>query len=403
MIVQFSVPSSLDDLAVEDRREIVRQTSQRVWERVIQFESQISENETPADDQPRLVREFDYTPAIVIELSATEASQLRQDIGVISVFPDGLDQPMLDQSIPSIGADRLHALGMRGQGTSIAILDTGIDVDHPMLAGRIVSSACFSTEDEGVSETLCPNNLDEDTASSDAGRNCSSPLSVSANGARGCAHGTHVASIAAGAEIPDPSDDEVMLVGVAADAGVIPVQVFSRFNASDNCGSARPCVLSYQSDQIAALEWLFENREAFSLSVINMSLGSGRFESECPSDPRAHIIEMLRDAGVFVVVSAGNDGFSDAVSAPACISEAIAVTTDASLPIKAIWLIYRHRASASRLLSRSLQPTPRRKLRQAVDFHGCASRQWGVGSIESSVSIRQCRSDRVHIGWHCYG
>ncbi|WP_394693890.1 S8 family peptidase [Hyphobacterium sp.] len=330
MIVQFSVPSSLDELAVEERQEIVRQTSQRVWERVIQLESQISENEPPAVDLPRLVREFDYTPAIVVELNATEASQLRQDLGVISVFPDRLDRPMLDRSIPSIGADRLHALGMRGQGTSIAILDTGIDVDHPMLAGRVVSSACFSTEDEGVSETLCPNDLNEDATSPDAGRNCSSPLSVSANGARGCAHGTHVASIAAGAEIPDPSNNEIMLIGVAADAGVIPVQVFSRFNGRDNCGSAQPCVLSYQSDQIAALEWLFENRDAFSLSVINMSLGSGRFESDCPADPRTHIIEMLRDAGVFVVVSAGNDGFSDAVSAPACVSEAVAVTTDAS-------------------------------------------------------------------------
>jgi hypothetical protein len=56
-----------------------------------------------------------------------------------------------------------------------------------------------------------------------------------------------------------------------------------------------------------------------------MSLGGGQFTSTCDGDPLKAAIDNLRSAGIATVISSGNDGFSNAVSAPGCISTAITV------------------------------------------------------------------------------
>src|SRR5690606_3519215 len=84
--------------------------------------------------------------------------------------------------------------------------------------------------------------------------------------ASGCGHGTHVAGIATG------HDDNYS--GVARDSGVIPIQVFSRFESESSCGTGRaPCVMSYSSDQMLALEFVFEKRHELNIASANLSLG----------------------------------------------------------------------------------------------------------------------------------
>jgi subtilisin family serine protease len=135
-------------------------------------------------------------------------------------------------------------------------------------------------------------------------------------GADGCEHGTHVAGIAAGRG----SD----FSGVAPDADIIAVQVFSRFTGPA-CGGQSECVASFTSDQIRALDYVLQQASALHVASANMSLGGGRSTTACDTDLTKPVIDQLRAAGVAVAIASGNNGFRDSVSFPGCISTAVTV------------------------------------------------------------------------------
>lgn len=270
----------------------------------------------------RIIRTFDYSPGAAMYLSQDEIVALTTDPGVVRIVNDDLSRPMLDGSIPLIGAAALHANGLKGLNRSVAILDTGVDHQHPMFSGRFAGSACFSSTVAGQSESFCPGGVSTDTLSAEAGDNCLMESDTGSLQSNDCFHGTHVAGIATGALQNVPGGPAIS--GVAPAAGIVAVQVFSYFNDDSFCGTGRsPCALSYSSDQIAALEWLNTNRAAFDLAAINMSLGSGRFFTACNSDSRTPIISTLRANGVATVISSGNNGYTDSVAAPGCVEAAI--------------------------------------------------------------------------------
>jgi subtilisin family serine protease len=276
----------------------------------------------PGSDEPRIAREFRYTPVLAMELNRDEIARLAEDAGVRRIEADELSRPYSNVSVPLIGATALHNGGNTGTGVAVAILDTGVDHEHPMFAGRITASACFSTTASG-STSLCPAGASTDTTTPGAGDDCAFTGDTETPIA-GCGHGTHVAGIAAGASFLDPNTGDT-LIGVAPGANIIAVQVFSRFTSSGDCGSSVPCALSYSSDQLAALEWLYTNRTTFSLASINMSLGGGRFTAFCNTDSRYSVINNLRTAGVATAIASGNNGFSDSIGAPSCVEPAITV------------------------------------------------------------------------------
>jgi len=78
---------------------------------------------------------------------------------------------------------------------------------------------------------------------------------------------------------------------MARDANLIPMQVFSDFGGR---------VLSWNTDQIAALERALLWRNEYNIASVNMSLGGGRYYDYCDSEqaPRAAIIENLRSVGL---------------------------------------------------------------------------------------------------------
>src|SRR5262249_37981088 len=117
----------------------------------------------------------------------------------------------------------------------------------------------------------------------------------------------------------------VAFSGVAKGAQIMAVQVFSQFTNSSDCGGSAPCVLAWTSDIIAGLEQVYSLRSARNFSSANLSLGGSSFTAPCDSDPTKSIIDNLRAVGIATVVAAGNDGFTNALSAPACISSAISV------------------------------------------------------------------------------
>ena len=73
------------------------------------------------------------TPAISIRVGAAGLRMLIRNRDVVSIVEDGFAEPLLPQSTPLIGADGAWAKGFTGPGQNIAILDTGIDVNHSFL------------------------------------------------------------------------------------------------------------------------------------------------------------------------------------------------------------------------------------------------------------------------------
>jgi subtilisin len=256
------------------------------------------------------LKRFEFIPYIAFETNAAGVDHLRASEDVVSITEDTPLPATLAESVPLIGAPNAWSAGFSGAGQVVAILDTGVDKTHPFLAGKVVSEACFSTSSfTQSSSSVCPGGAQESTISG-SGVNCT---------VSGCDHGTHVAGIAAG--------KGTSFSGVARDANIIAIQVFSRFDSFQACSSSGspPCVLSFVSDQIKGLERVFALRSSFSIAAVNMSLGGGQFSSNCDSEPQKAIIDSLRSVNIATVIASGNNGFKSALASPGCISSAISV------------------------------------------------------------------------------
>ncbi len=278
------------------------------------------------DSVGTVTRTMRRSPHLVATVPAADLPRLRRSPHVRSVQVDVPQKLALDSSLAVIRADAAHRAGWTGAGTTVAILDTGIDLDHPFLGGRVVAQYCSSTPSASNQRSLCPNGLTEDDhADIDSLAACRSAGSGTL-----CDHGTHVAGIVAGngtglAGAP--------AAGVAPGANLIAMQVFTRFDDRTFCGAAS-CVASYPSDQLRALDQLAALDTAnpsWNIVAANLSLASGVYTAPCDSDPRKGAIDTLLAQGVATVVAAGNNSAARAVSNPGCISTAVTVgaTTDA--------------------------------------------------------------------------
>lgn len=250
----------------------------------------------------------DFMPVLALEVDEGGLERLLGRPDVARVMEDKADPLHLENSTEVIGAPEVWNMGYRGQGQAVVILDAGISSEHPFLEDQVVREACFSTESSsGETESLCPNGSETQFGEGVA---CNSILGS-------CRHGTHVAGIAVGSGQGRS--------GVAPEADLIAVQVFSRFNDDQICDGDPPCYLSYRSDQLQGLEYAYELRNEYSIAAVNMSLGSGRDQAYCSGDSRAAIVRELRRSGIATVAAAGNNGFLTALGAPACLSTSIAV------------------------------------------------------------------------------
>jgi len=258
------------------------------------------------------MRRFEYIPYLALEVDERDLQTLATQPEVRSIVLDAVFEPLLAQSTPLIGAVAAWNAGYTGAGWTIAILDSGVDKTHSFLAGKVVSEACYSTTFEGFSTSMC-----QGGASASTGPNAAIPCTLPE-----CSHGTHVAGIAAG--------KGTSFSGVAKDATIIAIQVFSE---STQCGARpAPCAVSFESDVIAGLERVYALRNTFNIAAANLSLGGGSFSSPCDGEATKAIVDRLRDVRIATVAASGNDGFTAAISSPACISTAVSVgsTTDGS-------------------------------------------------------------------------
>lgn len=224
-----------------------------------------------------------------------------------------LDRPQLSGTTTLIGADTVWGNGYTGSGWYVAVLDTGIRTSHEFFSGKTIVEACFTTAgSSNPSTTLCPNSTDSQTGTGAAAHYYSLQ-----NIDSGWDHGTHVAGISSG--------NNGTLKGVAPDSDIIAVNVFSDGFTSSSCGGASNCVLSYTSDQVSGLEYVYGLRNTYSIASVNMSLGGGAYSSSCDSASQKSAIDLLRDAGIATAIASGNSGYCGYVGSPSCISTSVAV------------------------------------------------------------------------------
>lgn len=244
-------------------------------------------------------------PAFAVEIDASELEELRRDPRVRAVTVDLGGRGALMQSIPIIGADRVHDLGFDGTGVTVAVIDTGIDGANLDFEGRIVEQRCWCDNLDGTG--CCPNG---ETVQSGPG---------AARDDHG--HGTHVAGILAGGGASAPQ-------GVAPRASIVAIKVMDAENRF------RSFTQIYR-----ALEWIASSRE--DIKVINMSLGSydvfahDACEASAVALGMKEVIARLRARGVLITASSGNEGSLTGATFPACMNDVIGVgaTYDSSQPL----------------------------------------------------------------------
>ncbi len=183
--------------------------------------------------------------------------------------PPGTEDPDLGDGETPEGLERIGwDIGLIGDlsGIEVAVVDTGIDLDHADLKSSIVGT--YDAVGEGGGEDSGGDDL---------------------NG-----HGTHVAGTIGAAA------DSSGVVGVAPGVGLHAVRVLD----ADGGGTL--------GDIIAGLEYVAQNPE---IRVVNMSLGGAANPSDAPTLGEA--IQTLQDQGVVVCVAAGNEGEDTAGYIPA--------------------------------------------------------------------------------------
>ena len=204
---------------------------------------------------------------------------------VKDIIPDYKITVTLNDSIPLINADDVWDLfdecgeSITGHGVTVAVIDTGLDYNHPDLKDNFVDGYDFVNNDNDP--------MDD-------------------NG-----HGTHCAGIIAG-------------TGAASDfrfVGVAPNAKLYIYKAMDDRGNG------YASWFIESMERAVDpNMDGdFSDHVDVMSISAGD-SSGYPDDILSVAADNAADLGVVVIVAAGNDGPSyDSISSPGCAQKVICV------------------------------------------------------------------------------
>lgn len=181
--------------------------------------------------------------------SLTDGGTLRS--GVTKVWLDGLRRPTLDVSVPLIGAPAAWDAGLTGAGVKVAVIDSGVDLAHPDLAGQVAEAVDFT------------------------GTGLGDPVG----------HGTHVASTIVGTGAASGG----RFTGVAPGAKLL---------------SAKVCVAEGcpESAILAGMAWAAEQGAA----VANMSLGGTDTPEIDPLEAAVH--ELTAAYGTLFVIAAGNSG-----------------------------------------------------------------------------------------------
>ena len=205
----------------------------------------------------------------------------------------------------AIGAQSVWDKGFLGEGTTVAIIDQGVNLTHPYFQDRVIDGYCFV---EATSNYTCPNGSRVQTGVEAASqRRLGSFYDASQE------HGNMVAGIVAG----NPNGQ--------APGGIAPQSKILMANVD----------LTLQGI-LSALNYIDQKKEELNIVALSMSWG-GYFQEiprewlKCDTNPQlqamATLLKSLREGGVMPFASAGNTPTLDVATSvfPSCLQEAVAV------------------------------------------------------------------------------
>jgi subtilisin family serine protease len=224
-----------------------------------------------------VVRDYSHLPMNVLRFEDSNAlTTFSQLPGVKAIYEIKTYFPALSESLPLISQVQSVSHGKTGAGTTVVILDSGVDYTN---------AAFNSCTSPGVpSSCKVVESFDEapdDSALDSIG------------------HGTNVSGI---------------VVGVAPDAKLAVVDIFD--------GSTTTSVLL-----TGGINWAIANQAAYNIVALNMSLSDGgHYTSPCSTaNPLLVALNNARSAGIIPVAASGNNGYTDAISNPACTPGTVSV------------------------------------------------------------------------------
>lgn len=212
---------------------------------------------------------------VAADLTDPMIDRLKQMPGIWNITPNekvgfhgwkGKDayEPKRIQTV--VRSDRLWRQGVKGQGVTVAVLDTGIHAAHPDLQGpngpRVI--ACEDMTSEAGTEAEC-----QDTFG----------------------HGTFMAGLVAG----NGASSNGRYSGAAPEANLAAIKVAGYDGSTDI------------AKILAGVQWAVAHKDTYNIRVLNLSLGSDSAQDYRLS-PLNYAAERAWNAGIVVVVSAGNSG-----------------------------------------------------------------------------------------------
>jgi subtilisin family serine protease len=255
------VASSLIDEDLEQRAKYYEAAQDAIT-------SDLDENEV------KVLTRYEHVPFLFVKVSTLRGLYaLANRPEVLRLHEDKEYEHQLADSLQLINQPAVAVTGKRGEGTAVAVLDTGADYTRPDFG------SC-NAPGEGCKVAFAQDFAKSDSAADDNG------------------HGTNVAAI---------------VLGVAPSARVLALDVFEANG------------LALSSAIIAAVDWSIKNRTTYNIVAMNLSLGGGSYNKLCTSNPFASALANARAAGVVPVVASGNGGLTGALAAPACVPAAVSV------------------------------------------------------------------------------
>ncbi|MEE1809238.1 S8 family peptidase [Streptomyces sp. BE133] len=225
--------------------------------------------------------ELDAIDGVALKADKEKAADFWSDVtntrsrsasGLKKLWLDRKVQATLDKSTKQIGADLAWAAGYDGKGTKVAVLDTGVDAEHPDLKGRVAASENFT---------------DSDTTDDRQG------------------HGTHTISTVGGSGAASDGKKK----GVAPGADLLAGKVLN-----DSGSGAESWI-------IAGMQWAVDQKA----DVVSMSLGSPT-PTDCTDPMSVAAEELARSKKTLFVIAAGNSGPTlNTVSSPGCAPSVLTV------------------------------------------------------------------------------
>ncbi len=187
----------------------------------------------------------------------------------------------MNTSIPFLGIEKIWDKGYKGKGVKVAVLDTGIDPDHPEFQGIYKGGKNFIPN----SSTYARERTDDDARETSPKERPASQPEFNADGRSFYTdHGTHVAGTIAAI-----GANEYGIGGIAPEVDLYAYRVLGAYGSGATSGI------------ISAVEHAVNEK----MDVINLSLGGG---SNSENDSLSYAINNAMMAGVISVISSGNSG-----------------------------------------------------------------------------------------------